>query len=145
MGTEAKTTIWTRGFILAFLINTAQQTGQNMMTALVPRYTNSLGAAASIVGLVGGLFAATALLMRPVAGPSVDYFNKQKLYTGAIGVLVLSYLGFAISNNVGMVIAARLLQGCGMGFTGPLGMAIASESLPKDKIASGIGIYSLAM
>lgn len=144
MDTEKKSTIWTRGFIIIFFVNTTLQMGQNMMTALIPRYTNMLGAAASIVGLVGGLFAATALLMRPFAGPAVDHFNRKKLYLLSIAIIGASYVGFGISRSVGMVIVSRLLQGCGMGFTGPLGLALASEFLPLDKMASGIGIFSLA-
>ena len=144
MSEKKSTTIWNASFTSIFIVNFVLNMGQYMMNTLIPKYANYLGATASIVGLVSSMFAITALCIRPVAGPSFDYFSKKRLLMIAIGIIALAFVGYSISSNVYMVMAFRLLHGFGVGCTAPLGLAIASDSLPEEKMGSGLGIFSLA-
>ncbi|MCD8009602.1 MAG: MFS transporter [Lachnospiraceae bacterium] len=137
-------TIWTPAFINIFIVSFALNMGQFMMNTLIPKYANYLGASATIVGMVSSMFAITALAIRPVAGPAFDYFSKKRLLNLSIAVITVAYIGYSLSSSVQMVMACRLLHGVGMGCVYPLSLAIASESLPDEKMGSGIGIYSLA-
>ncbi|MCD8329725.1 MAG: MFS transporter, partial [Lachnospiraceae bacterium] len=137
-------TIWTPAFINIFIVSFALNMGQYMMNTLIPKYANYLGAGATIVGMVSSMFAVSALAIRPIAGPAFDYFSKKRLLNLSIGVITLAYIGYGLSGSVAMVMVCRLLHGVGMGCVYPLSLAIASESLPDEKMGSGIGIYSLA-
>ena len=138
-----KDTIWTPTFISIFIANFATQMGQFMMNTLIPKYVNYLGATASVVGMVTSMFAVTALALRPITGPAFDYFSKKKLYMLSVFTIVIAFIGYSTAQSVPVMVVFRLLHGIGIGCTAPLGLAIASDSLPSDKIGSGVGIFSL--
>lgn len=137
------TTIWNQRFINIMIINFIMSVGQFMMNALIPKYAYHLGANAAIVGIVSGLFAVTALAIRPVAGPAMDYYSKNRLLTLSVGMITAAFIVYALSKNIPLVIMARLIHGMGIGVAVPLSLTMATNALPEDKMASGIGIYSL--
>ncbi|NLT14651.1 MAG: MFS transporter, partial [Clostridiales bacterium] len=114
-----------------------------MMNTLIPKYAYHLGAAASVVGMVAGAFAVTALVLRPVAGPAMDYYKKNRLLSFAIGLIALSFIIYGFSRSITMLFAARLIHGIAMSVSAPLSLALVSNILPRDKMASGLGVYSL--
>ncbi|NLV50564.1 MAG: MFS transporter [Clostridiales bacterium] len=136
--------IWNSSFIKIFIVNFAMSSGQFMMNTLIPKYAYQLGGAASVAGLVSGIFAVTALGIRPVAGPAMDHFRKNKLLPIAIGIITAAYIVYGFADSIGLLIAARLIHGIGVGCASPLCLAMASNALPAEKMASGLGIFSLA-
>lgn len=138
-----KATIWTPTFISIFIANFATQMGQYTMNTLIPKYVNYMGATASMVGLVTSMFAVTALVLRPITGPAFDYFSKKKLYMLAVFTIFVAFIGYSSARTVPMMIVFRLLHGIGIGCTAPLGLAIATDSLPTEKLGSGVGVFSL--
>lgn len=130
-------------FINILLVNFFIQMGQQMTNVLVPKYTDSLGASAYIVGIVSSVFAISSLLARPVTSPAFDSFNKKKLLVVSILGLFIVFAGYAFSKSVPALIGFRLLHGILLGSVAPLSLAIASNVLPETKIGKGIGIFSL--
>lgn len=130
-------------FINIFIVNFMVSMGQYTMSTLIPKYAHHLGATAFIVGLVSSMFAVTALLIRPIAGPAMDYFKKSRILTAAIGLVTIAFVGYGFSDSVEMIMAARLIHGIGIGVTTPLCLALASNSLPTEKMASGISVFTL--
>ncbi len=142
-GVRNKETIWNKKFINIFVINFILSMGQYMMNALIPKYTYHLGATAAIVGVVSSMFAVTALLIRPVSGPAMDYFPKNRLLTISVSLITVAFIGYGLSNNVTGIMAARLIHGIGIGVSVPLCLAMASNALPAGKMASGISVFTL--
>ncbi len=141
---EGKTkTIWNALFLNIFIINFCQSMGQQMMNTLIPKYADSLGASASVVGMVSSMFAVTALAIRPIAGPAFDCFQKKKLLLAALIVMDAAYFIYSISTSIPVIVAARLIHGCGIGCVAPLCLAMASDALPDHLLSSGIGMFSL--
>ena len=91
--TRSKETIWSRSFVKILTVNFIISMGQFMMNTLVPKFTLSLGATETIVGVVSSVFAFAALLIRPVAGPAMDYFRKSRLLSAALALVILAFLG----------------------------------------------------
>ncbi|NLA88095.1 MAG: MFS transporter [Clostridiales bacterium] len=114
-----------------------------MMNALIPKYAYSLGANAAVVGVVSSMFAVTALIIRPVAGPAMDYYSKSRLLTASVSMLAVAFVVYGLSKDVTVMIIARLLHGLGIGVAVPLSLAMATNALPERKMVSGIGMYSL--
>lgn len=131
-------------FVLIFIINTVINTGQQMINTLVPRYAATLSTAASVVGIVSGMFSFSALLLRPFASPAFDSFSKKKLLIAALGVMCLTTLLYASAKSVPMILVARALHGMSYGCIGTLCLAIAGDTLPQEVLGSGIGIFALA-
>ncbi|MCD7956702.1 MAG: MFS transporter [Lachnospiraceae bacterium] len=136
--------IWNAAFISIFIANAMMNLGQQMVNTLIAKYADYLGAAATAVGLLAGLFSATALFFKLFSGPAMDSFSRKKLLMGAMALMAFCYIGFGISSSMPMLMFFRLLEGTARAFTATGCLAIASDTLPAEKFGSGIGIFSLA-
>ena len=135
--------IWNPKFTRIAVITAMFNMGHFMMNTLVPKYVDSLGATAVLVGVVSSMFAVTSLAIRPFSGPAMDYYRKNRLMSLALGLVVLAFIGYGFSGSIPLVIISRLIHGMGIGVAAPLSMAMASSALPESKLASGLGIFSL--
>jgi MFS family permease len=143
MAAKSNEKIWNSKFTRIAIITTMFNISHFMMNTLVPKYTHSLGATAALVGVVSSMFAVMSLGIRPFSGPAMDYYKKNRLMSLAIGLVVLGFIGYGISKNIGLIIFSRLVHGMGIGVAAPLSMAMASSALPESKLASGLGIFTL--
>ncbi|MBN2041378.1 MAG: MFS transporter [Spirochaetes bacterium] len=135
--------IWNPKFTRIAVIAVIFNISHFMMNTLIPKYVDSLGATAAIVGVVSSMFAIMSLSIRPVSGPATDYYRKNRLMSISLGLVVLSFIGYGLSDNLTLIIISRLIHGMGIGVAAPLSMAMASSTLPEDKLASGLGIFTL--
>ena len=139
------TKVWNSEFTSILLANAVMNLCQYMTNAILPKYIDSMGMQASTIGILMSTFTYTLLVFRFLAGPIMDTYNKRYIATAAIIGLSVAYAGFAISTSVSMIVVFRLLQGAVMAFGNSCCMALATDTLPKDKYASGIGYFSLGM
>ena len=135
--------IWNRLFIYAFTANLMLHLCTNMTVTLTAVYADHLGAAETVVGLATSLFALSALFSKIVAAPSIDTFNRKNVLLLSTGIMAVSYVCYSLTRNVPMLLVSRLLQGAGQAFTTTCCLAIASDSLPSDKMSTGIGYFAL--
>lgn len=136
--------IWNASFISVFIANMLMFMGQQMMNTLVAKYANHLGAAPIIVGLVTSAFAYTALIFKIFAAPAIDTFNKRYILVCAMLVMAASYAGYSFSGSIPVLLASRLLQGAGQAFSATCCLALATDTLPPDRLGTGISYFSLA-
>ena len=139
-----KETIWSAPYVALMATNFFQSMAAFMTNTTLPLYLDALGAATSMVGIVVGAFAITALLIRPFAGPAFDSFSRKRLLLVAQAVIVVSLVGYGAVRSIPGLFCMRLLHGLGIGCFGPLAMSLVSEFLPVSRLASGISIYALA-
>jgi len=140
----AKLTIWNRTFICLFLAQTFQFLGQNSVNILIARYaTDALGVSPTVMGNLVGLYFGVALAMRPIAGPMQAKLNKRNLLIAVYITGGIVNLGYALFNTTGAFVTFRIIQGMQYAFMGSLTMTIAVDSLPRERVASGVAVYSL--
>ena len=142
--TGEKETIWSVPFVILMAMGLFQSLASYMSNTILPLYIDHFGAAASVIGIIVGASAATAVASRPFAGPAFDSFPRRILLGISqliCGAAVLLY-GFVDSTE--QLIVLRLLLGIGMGGVGPLAMSLVSELLPASKMASGMSIFSVS-
>jgi MFS family permease len=96
------------------------------------------------MGLLTGLFFGVAFSMRPVSGPLLTKFDKRKLMILVFFIGGVANIGYALFDNISAFIAFRLLHGLQYALVGTLTMTLAGDNLPKDKMASGMGVYGLS-
>ena len=140
-----KPTIWTRGYICAFLGNLFLCFSQHCVNSLISTYASFLGASAVLVGTIAGLYFGVACATRPIAGPAITMANKKKLMIWVYVAGVVTNLIYAAAANVGVFIAARILHGLQFAFVGSLGLTIVSDSVPREKLGSAVGLYGAAV
>ena len=80
----------------------------------------------------------------PTMSRLADMFGKRKMMLISIGVMVIGSLIGALSENLGVLIVARALQGFAIALI-PLGMSIMRDLIPPERLASGVAFMSGSM
>ena len=135
--------IWNRGFTCAFLANLLLCFSQNTANTLISTYADYLGAGAVLVGTVSGLYFGVAFAARPVSGPVITILDKKKIMLVTYAMGVVTNVVYALAGTIPLFVLARVLHGLQFAFVGSLNLTIASDSLPKEKLGSGIGIFGI--
>ena len=71
-----------------------------------------------------------------------DRFGRRNLFATGLGLFAAASAACALAPNVGLLIAARTVQGAGGALIMPLGLALLSEAFPAEKRGAAIGIFS---
>lgn len=137
------TTIWNPAFISICCINAFMNLSKQMSNSILSKYVDSLGAAATVVGLVSSTFALAALIFKFISGPALDSLDRKKIIIGAMIALGISFTGYSVSTTVPMIIVFRFLQGAAQAFTATCLLTLASDTLPADKFSTGVGMFAL--
>ena len=113
---------------------------------VLPRYVHGpLDAGNVAVGVVIGSYAATGLLLRPLAGRLADRRGrKPAVLLGSILVAVSGFM-YLLPLGVPGLIAARLVLGAGEGTVFTAGSAWIVDLAPPDRRGRVIGLYGLAV
>ena len=138
-----KRTIWNRGYTCAFFANLLLCFSQNTVNPLISTYATWLGAGAVLVGTISGLYFGVAFAARPISGPAITILDKKKLMIATYTLGFLTNILYAMAGSVPVFITARIIHGLQFAFVGSLNLVIASDSLPREKLGSGIGIFGI--
>jgi MFS family permease len=136
-------TIWNKVYVCAFIANFLLCVSLFMVNPLVANYAKLLGADEVMIGLLSGLYFGVAFAARPFSGPAIAMLNKKRIMLFAYTLGVAVNVGYAISGDIPVFMASRILHGFQFAFVGSLNMTLASESLPPGKMGSGLGIFGL--
>jgi MFS family permease len=138
-----KTTIWNKNFICVMASNVFLGFSNSSVNTLVSTFAKFLGAGSVLVGALTGMYFGVAFAMRPIAGPVTTKLDKRMLmiFSFALGMLV--NLGYALTRNIGLFVLFRVLTGIQYSIVGSLSMTVASDSLPPEKLGSGLGVYGI--
>ena len=112
-----------------------------LVTPLIAGYSESLGAAATLMGIIGGLMNICALFCRPVVGNLADKISKYKLSFFGAGLMAISCIGYILAWNSAFIIVSRIINGIGYSCCSVCMSTWMSNMLPKEKIGSGMGLY----
>jgi EmrB/QacA subfamily drug resistance transporter len=71
-----------------------------------------------------------------------DRFGRRRLFAAGLGLFAAASAVSAVAPNVGVLIAARAVQGAGSALIVPLGLALLSSAFPPEKRGAAIGMFS---
>jgi EmrB/QacA subfamily drug resistance transporter len=86
-------------------------------------------------------FLVSASVGTAIIGRLGDMYGKERLLLWTLVVLAAGTLLAAVSQSLGMLIAARVVQGVGGGIF-PLAFSIARDEFPRERVAGSIGLMS---
>jgi EmrB/QacA subfamily drug resistance transporter len=98
-------------------------TTETGVTWLLTGYLLSASVATSIIGRLG------------------DMYGKERLLLITLAVLAVGTILAALADSLGLLIAARVIQGAGGGIF-PLSFAIVRDEFPPRRVAGSIGVIS---
>jgi EmrB/QacA subfamily drug resistance transporter len=77
-------------------------------------------------------------------GQLADRFGRKLLYTYGFAVFTIGSVLCGLAPNLGLLIAARLLQGLGAALLQANSVALIAATLPRHQLARGIGVQGAA-
>ncbi|HEX7290293.1 MAG TPA: MFS transporter [Conexibacter sp.] len=102
------------------------------------------GAGRDVVSWVlDGYFVIIAALLVP-AGGLADRFGHRRVFLTGIGGFALASALCAAAPTVGLLIAARVLQGAAAALVAPTSLALVLDQFPPERRATGVGLWGAA-
>lgn len=104
---------------------------------------DELGGSEAAVGLAVGAMSASAVLVRPFVGRTMDVRGRRPFLLGALALLCVSSLGYLVADHLAVVVFLRLLQGAAGGTFYTTAATMATDLAPVERRASAIAKFSL--
>ncbi len=124
-------------FIAGGIIGSAQDLFQFYM----PVYGHAVGLSASAIGMVLGMVALAAFVIRAAIPFLVKKLSEATILTSAIFVAALAYLLLPFFVNAYALAVIAFLLGLGVGCAQPMIMSLLYVMAPAGRIAEAIGLY----
>lgn len=135
--------MWNKNFICIMVANTLLCFGHFSVNPLVASYTKYLGTSDRMTGFLAGMFFGVAFAIRPISGPMITKLDKRMLLILTFLCGCVANLGYALFESVAAFSVFRFINGLEYSFLGTLVMTLASDNLPAEKMASGMGLYTI--
>jgi MFS family permease len=114
----------------------------NSSNAFLILRTRDVGVSLETTILIYAAFNLVAALISYPAGALSDRWGRRNILLAAIVVFFVAYLGFALTRNVLLIAPLFVLYGLHQGAFRAVGKALASDLVPEQLRASGVGWYS---
>ncbi|MEO5662801.1 MAG: MFS transporter [Nocardioides sp.] len=111
---------------------------QSMVTPVLPTIEAALDTDQATVTWVLTAYLLSASVFTPIIGRIGDKVGKERMLVVALATLAIGSLMAALAPNIGVLIAARAVQGVGGGVL-PLTFGIIRDEFPRDKVAGAVG------
>ena len=138
--------LFTKAFILVIAANFVNALGAQMATSILPVYVVSLGSSEMLAGIITGMLALTALLLRPFVGWLVDGWRRRPMVligTGCYTIANFMYAAFASSWPI--LLISRIVHGFGLSNYTTASSAFVADIAPPLRRAEAMGYYSVVM
>ena len=136
--------LWNRSYILVLLVSTLSSFSFYMVSTILSKYLVSLGATISLAGVIVGLFSITSLFCRPFCGLMADRLNNIRLLIWSNLLMAIGLLGFAITDNMALIILFRICNGVGFAISGTVQVALIVHFIPAHRTGEGIGYIGIS-
>ena len=106
--------LFTTAFILVIGANLANALGAQMASAILPVYVVLRGGTNFRAGLVTGMLAFTALLLRPFVGWLADAWRRRPMVLVGTGCYTIANLMYALFGSLPLLLIGRVIHGFGL-------------------------------
>src|SRR6201998_3236523 len=79
----------------------------------------------------------------PISGWMADRFGTRRVFASAIGLFTLGSFLCGISNNLHLLVACRILQGCGGAMMVPVGRLTLVRSFAKSELIRAMSFVAI--
>jgi multidrug resistance protein len=132
------------GKILALMVTAfVDMIGFAMVVPLVPFYARTMGATATVIGLLISAFAVAQLVSAPMWGRVSDRYGRRPAILTGLLISGVAYIAFGFADSIWLLLFSRVVQGVGAGTVGVLQAYVADASDADDR-AKSLGWLSAA-
>ena len=147
--------LWNRDFILIIIINFLVFMNHIMVLNTFPMFLETLHMDEGVAGIAALAFSVVAVVLRPIIGWLLNNGKRKSiLIIGLLGMLLMPVgyfcadlaagLGYAITAAVVLALTCRMLHGAALAFSNTTTATIASDALPQERFAEGMGYFGMA-
>jgi len=111
----------------------------------LPHIAGSLSATNDEATWVLTSYLVSNAIVLPATGWLSQMFGRKRFLTACILIFTLSSCLCGLAPNLGILIAARILQGVGGGALQPISQAILLESFPPHKRGTAMGVFAIGV
>ena len=79
----------------------------------------------------------------PISGWMANRFGTRRVFASAIGIFTLGSFLCGLSNNIHMLVACRVLQGCGGALMLPVGRLTMVRTFPKSELIDAMSFVAI--
>src|SRR6201985_1706911 len=114
-----------------------------ILNTAVPAISSALGITPLSMKAVLASYTLSLAVFIPISGWMADRFGTRRVFAAAIGLFTLGSLLCGISNNVHLLVACRILQGCGGAMMVPVGRLTLVRTFAKSDLLRAMSFVSI--
>jgi EmrB/QacA subfamily drug resistance transporter len=114
-----------------------------ILNTAVPTISSALGVAPLSMKAVLASYTLSLAVFIPISGWMADRFGTRRIFASAIGLFTLGSFLCGISSNIHLLVACRILQGCGGAMMVPVGRLTLVRTFAKSDLLRVMSFVSI--
>jgi EmrB/QacA subfamily drug resistance transporter len=114
-----------------------------ILNTAVPAISSALGVAPLSMKAVLASYTLSLAVFIPISGWMADRFGTRRVFASAIGIFTLGSFLCGISGNIHLLVAFRVLQGCGGAMMVPVGRLTLVRTFAKSDLLRAMSFVSI--
>jgi EmrB/QacA subfamily drug resistance transporter len=114
-----------------------------ILNTAVPAISSALGVAPLSMKAVLASYTLSLAVFIPISGWMADRFGTRRVFASAIGLFTLGSFLCGISSNIHLLVASRILQGCGGAMMVPVGRLTLVRTFAKSDLLRVMSFVSI--
>ena len=114
-----------------------------ILNTAVPAISSALGVAPLSMKAVLASYTLSLAVFIPISGWMADRFGTRRVFASAIGLFTLGSLLCGISSDIHLLVACRILQGCGGAMMVPVGRLTLVRTFAKSDLLRTMSFVSI--
>jgi EmrB/QacA subfamily drug resistance transporter len=114
-----------------------------ILNTAVPAISSALGVAPLSMKAVLASYTLSLAVFIPISGWMADRFGTRRVFASAIGIFTLGSFLCGISGNIHLLVAFRVLQGCGGAMMVPVGRLTLVRTFAKSDLLRTMSFVSI--
>jgi MFS family permease len=115
-------------------------TGTDLFQFYMPIYGRGIGLSASVIGIILGMFAVAAFVVRLVMPRLVNRFGADTVLIGSLYMGAVAYLLFPIFETPVLLAVMAFALGLGMGCSQPVSLMLIYDRAPPGRSGEALGL-----
>ncbi len=111
---------------------------------LLPLYIQRLGGTEAEIGMIMGMYNASAIFCQPLVGAWVDRVGRRPFMLFGVSLAALSSIAFTLSASTGLFILLRLLQGVAFSTFFVANYTLIVALAPPERRGWALGIFGIS-
>src|SRR6202161_636918 len=114
-----------------------------ILSTAVPTIAAALHVAPLSIKAVLSSYTLSLAVFIPISGWMANRFGTRRVFSGAIALFTLGSLLCGVSRNIHVLVACRVLQGCGGAMMVPVGRLTLVRAFPKSELVRAMSFVAI--